>query len=561
MGQMVNQLRDAGVGFRYTTEQAARFRQQGWWGDEILLDHLDRWTSEAPDRELATDGASRLSYGQARAQAYRLAIELRQVGVEPGDRVLAQLPNWSEFVVVYLAAIRAGAVLVPIMPIYRHDEVGYILERSEAKVAFTAGEFRSFDHLRMFRELRPTSPALEELVVVRGAAGAGELSFEELTQPDRADDDFDESKAGRRPGADDGHVLIFTSGTESRPKGCFHTWNTIGFTVRGLSKAFQLDRDSVTFAPSPVSHGTGLAMGVAAPIVTGGSIHLQDVWQPKEGLARIREHRCTHAATATPFVRMALDAFDPAADDVSSMLAWVCAGAPIPASLAEEVSTAFRGCRLLPLYGASEIFATTACWLSDPPEMAVISDGRPALDGVEVRVVNESGEKLPAGEEGEVLYRGPGGMLGYWRDPERTAIAIDSDGWYRTGDRGQFNAEGLLRLKGRIKDVIIRGGTNISAPEVEEHLLSHPKVKAVAVVAMPDRLMGEKACAFVVSAEAEPPTLAELADYLKNVRRIAVHKLPERLEIVQELPMTPTGKIQKFALRDEARRLVEASQS
>jgi cyclohexanecarboxylate-CoA ligase/acyl-CoA synthetase len=413
----------------------------------------------------------------------------------------------------------------------------------------------------MFRELRLTSPALERIVVVRGTPGNDELGLTDLTEPDRADHDFDESALGPRPGADDGHVLIFTSGTESRPKGCFHTWNTIGFTVRGLSKAFGLDRSSVTFAPSPVSHGTGLAMGVAAPILTGGSIHLQDVWQPKEGLARIREHRCTHAATATPFVRMALDAFDPAQDDVSSMRAWVCAGAPIPASLAEEVTTVFRGCRLLPLYGASEIFATTACWLSDPPEMAVISDGRPALDGVEVRVVNEAGQPVTAGEEGEVCYRGPGAMLGYWRDPERTAIAIDPDGWYHTGDRGAFNAEGLLRLKGRIKDVIIRGGTNISATEVEEHLLTHPKVKAVAVVAMPDRLMGEKACAFVVPDGAEAPTLVELAEYLKNNRRIAIHKVPERLEIVKELPMTPTGKIQKFALREQARSLVEAQKS
>src|SRR6266851_9067915 len=281
----------------------------------------------------------------------------------------------------------------------------------------------------MFRELRPRSPALERLVVVRGARSEGELALFDLTRPDRRPDDFDESAVGKRPGADDGHVMIFTSGTESRPKGCLHTWNTIGFSVRGLSEAFQLDRSSVTFAPSPVSHGTGLALGVAAPIFTGGAIHLLDVWQPKVGLARIREHRCTHAATATPFVRMALDVFDPAQDDVSSMRAWVCAGAPIPASLAEEVTTVFRGCRLLPLYGASEIFATTACWLSDPPEMAVISDGRPALDGVEVRAVNEAGQPVPAGEEGEVCYRGPGAMLGYWRDPERTAIAIVLDGW------------------------------------------------------------------------------------------------------------------------------------
>jgi cyclohexanecarboxylate-CoA ligase/acyl-CoA synthetase len=552
---MVNALADAGIDFRYTKEQAARFRQKGWWGDEILLDHLDRWTQDAPDRELATDGAGRLSYGEARGQAYRLAAQLRQLGVELGDRVLVQLPNWNEFVVIYLAAIRAGAVLVPVMPIYRHDEIGYILERSGAKVAFTTGEFRKFDHLQMFRELREHSPALKQLVVVRSAPGDSELSLNDLTQPERGPDDFDETATGPRPSADDGHVLIFTSGTEARPKGCFHTWNTIGFSVKGLSKAFQLDRSSVTFAPSPVSHGTGLALGVAAPIMTGGSIHLQDVWQPKEGLTRIHDHRCTHAATATPFVRMALDAFDPGHDDVSSMRIWVCAGAPIPASLADEVGTVFKGCRLLPLYGASEIFATTACWATDPREMAVTSDGRPALDGVEVKVTPQPGEP-----DGEVLYRGPGAMLGYWRDPERTAIAIDADGWYHTGDRGQFNVEGLLRLKGRIKDVIIRGGTNISATEVEEHLLSHPKVKAVAVVAMPDRLMGERACAFVVPEGSEEPTLSELADYLKNVRRIAVHKLPERLEVVKELPMTPTGKIQKFALREQARQFAEASQ-
>ena len=340
---MVSQLKDSGADFRYTEEQAARFRKHGWWGDEILLDHLDRWATETPGFELATDGTGRLTYGEARGQAYRLATSLRRLGVQRGDRVLVQLPNWNEFIVIYLAAIRAGAVLVPIMPIYRHDEIGYILERSQARVAFTAGEFRKFDHLQMFRELRAKSPELRELVVVRGEAGANEQSIERLTEPNRRADDFDEPAIGPRPTADDGHVLIFTSGTEARPKGCFHTWNTIGFSVRGLAKAFELDRGCVTFAPSPVSHGTGLAMGVAVPILTGGSIHLQDVWQPKEGLARIREHRCTHAATATPFVRMALDAFDPAVDDVSSMRMWICAGAPIPADLATEVAKVFRG--------------------------------------------------------------------------------------------------------------------------------------------------------------------------------------------------------------------------
>jgi cyclohexanecarboxylate-CoA ligase/acyl-CoA synthetase len=556
---MVSHETSLGIDRRYTDDQVARFRKEGWWGDEILLDRFDRWADEGPDRNLVSDGVGRLTYSEARGQAYRLAAQLRRMGIERGDRVLAQLPNWNEFVVVYLAAVRAGAVLVPIMPIYRHDEVGYVLSQSGAKVAFTASQFRGFDHLEMFRELRQRSLDLEQLIVVRAEAGSGERTLVELTQPHLGGEVPDEAALRPRPTADDGHVLIFTSGTESRPKGCFHTWNTIGFSVRGLSEAFDLNRDSVTFAPSPVSHGTGLALGVAAPIHTGGAIHLQDVWQPKEGLARIREHRCTNAATATPFVRMALDAFEPGQDDISSMRVWVCAGAPIPATLAEEVATAFPGCRLLPLYGASEIFAATVCWLSDPPEMATVSDGRPALPGVEISIVNLDGEPVPAGEEGEVCYRGPGAMLGYWRDKDRTAAVIDADGWYHTGDLGRFDAQGLLRLKGRLKDVIIRGGTNISAAEVEEHLLAYPKVRSVAVVAMPDPVMGEKACAFVVPAGPQAPTLAELCEFLKNVRRIAVHKLPERLQIVDELPLTPTGKIQKFALREQARELVERS--
>ena len=264
---MIKELRDSGISFRYAEEQAAKFRQNGWWEDAGLLDRLDGWTEQAPDRELVTDGVGRLTYAEARGQAYRLAAELRRLGVDRGDRVLVQLPNWNEFVIIYLAAVRAGAVFLPIMPIYRHDEVGYILKRSGAKVAFTAGEFRRFDHLQMFRELRQAGSELEHLVVVRATPAEGELSLADLTRPDLSPDTYDEDAIGPRADADDGHVLIFTSGTESRPKGCLHTWNTIGFSIRGLSEAFQLDRSSVTFEPSPVSHGTGLALGVAAPIL------------------------------------------------------------------------------------------------------------------------------------------------------------------------------------------------------------------------------------------------------------------------------------------------------
>jgi cyclohexanecarboxylate-CoA ligase/acyl-CoA synthetase len=550
------------VGDRHDDVAVKAFYEQGYWTDGTLTSVLDDWCASQPGAVYVSDGEGSLTYAELRGQAYRLAAGLRSLGVGTGDRVVVQLPNWREFAVVYVALARIGAVLVPVMPIYRHDEVAYIARFTGAAGIVTTGVFRGFDHLAMVRELRPRCPALRFVATVRAEPGPdGEVAVEELARPGAGPDVPPGAALGPPPGPDDPHAILFTSGTEARPKGCVHTFNTLGFTLRALGRVLHLTADDVTFMPSPVTHATGLAMGIGAPLVAGGSVHLLDVWDPDAGLRRIAEHRCTNTTTATPFVQMALDAYDPAVHDTSSLRVWLCGGAPVPPPIVQRVEQAWPDCRLLSLYGRSETFLTTVCGFDDPPEQVAASDGRPG-PGVDLAVLDGAGYPLGAGEEGEIVQRGPGVMLGYYGDPERTAATFDGGGWCHSGDLGRLTDDGYLRVTGRLKDIIIRGGTNISAREVEEHLLTHPQVRDVAVVAMPDPVLGERACAFVVPAAAgERPSLSEVTLFLRTERRISVTKLPERLEIVDALPTTATGKVQKFALRARVATMLEEERS
>jgi cyclohexanecarboxylate-CoA ligase/acyl-CoA synthetase len=509
---------------------------------------LDWWAKDRPDNVFVSDGYGSLAYGELRDRAWRLAAALRELGVSSGDRVAVQLPNWNEFTVVYAALGRLGAVLVPIIPIYRHDEVTYILEHSEAVALFTCSTFRGFDYLALANEVRDGCASLRAVITVRARDRSDELAYEDLVgSPDDAVPDGGSFGAGLD--VDAPHAIVYSSGTEARPKGCLHSWATTTSLPRAAVDAMRLRDTDVMFMPSPITHTTGLTLGVLAPLMVGGGLHLLDVWDPKTALTRIGDYRCTATASATPFIRMLLDAYEPGEHDVSSLRLWLTAGAPIPAALIEEASHRLAGCRLISAYGQSETMVATVCGPEDPVERVANSDGRP-IPGVELRIVDDAGRVVGSGEEGEICYQGPGRMLGYWRDDARTSASIDADGWWHTGDVGRLDDDGYLRVTGRIKEIIIRGGQNISAREVEEHVLAHPKVSAVAVVGIPDPRLGEKACAFVVPAGDDAPTLAELVAFLITERRIAAQKMPERLVVVDALPMTASGKVQKYQLRD-----------
>ncbi|MDA1097919.1 MAG: AMP-binding protein [Proteobacteria bacterium] len=531
----------------YTTEEIRSFYEAGYWTGQTLIDVVDHWASKRPDDVFVTDGSAALTFAELRDCAYRTAAGLARSGIQAGDRVVIQLPNWTDFITAVVAVARCRAIVVPIMPIYRHDEVSYILQHSGARAAITCKAFGGFDFSAMYHEILDDCPDVGSVYLARASEpDNGAQPMSSLLVDGELDALLVE--LGAAPGADDGHLIIYTSGTTARPKGCFHTWNTIAYSVRVIAHGLGYGASDVAFGPSPITHGTGYMTSVLIPLFAGGKTHLMESWDPIEAPGRIEKHGCTTAMTATPFLQMLLDAYDPDIHDISSLRLWVAAGAPIPASVFERSRNVFPTLEVLSLYGRTENFLTTMCNTGSDPELSTTSDGC-APAGVEIAAVDVNGNPVRPGEEGDLCYKGPGHMIEYYRQPDLTAELFTKDGFSRSGDLGTINEAGYLRVTGRLKDIIIRGGLNISAVEVENLLLTHPSVQNVAVVAMPDARLGEKACAYIVPVMGTEPSLHDLVSYLRNEHGFAIQKLPERIELVDALPITATGKVQKHLLR------------
>ena len=547
------------VSDRYSTTEAQEYHDAGCWSTETFGDLLTRQAEAWGDKTFITDGTVSYTYAQLRDRSAQLAVGLRGRGLQAGDRVLVQLPNWAEFVIVAAAVARLGAIMVPVMPIYRQNEVGHVLDDAQVSVVVTASTFKGFDFLAMYRNLAGTRAAVHTIVAVRG-----EVEPDAVVVPlEAVVADVDPTAAAEEIGtpatADDPYVIVYTSGTTARPKGCVHTFNTYASGARSLTGAFAFTSDDVGFSPSPITHTTGLVTGVLIPLITGGSTHVMAEWDPRDGLREIARYRCTVSVTATTFIQMVLDVFDPAEHDASSMRVWVSAGAPIPRSVVERARALLPGACILSLYGRSENLATTTCTVDDDPEKSLVSDGA-ALPFAQVQVVDELGTEVATGEEGDIAYKGPSHMLGYLGRPQETAELYTPTGFSRSGDLGRMDADGYVRVTGRTKDIVIRGGMNISVREIEDLLLGHAGVRSAAVVGMPDERLGERLCCYVVPSDpTAPPSLDDLKSYLQE-RGLAVQKAPERLELVAALPMTATGKIQKHLLRQDVARKVEKAE-
>jgi cyclohexanecarboxylate-CoA ligase len=397
----------------------------------------------------------------------------------------------------------------------------------------------------MVAELAPALPDLVAAFVVRGEGGGGR-DFAELLAADGP-----APEVARR--STDPALLMYTSGTTSDPKGVVHPHATLIRENRGIAESWGLGEDHRIFMPSPLTHITGLLYGILAPSMFGNAVVLQDVWEPRAALALIERHRCTLMVAATPFLHGLTHCEELPSRDVSSLRFVGCGGADIPPVLIRE-ATARLDAIVVRGYGSTEYPTVAQGRIGDRPELRAETDGAPS-PWTEVRVVNDEGADVPLGVTGEVLARGPERFVGYLVPPEGEDT-FDADGWFATGDLASLDAEGHLTIKGRKKDIILRGGENISAKEVEDHLHAHPKVAEVAVVAMPDREMVERACAYVVVDGPEAPTLAELRTFLVD-RGLAIQKVPERLEPVDELPKNLAGKVQKFKLRDRIRAVLE----
>jgi cyclohexanecarboxylate-CoA ligase len=517
-----------------------RARLAGAWHGELLDAPLRDLAASAPSADVVIDRGRAWTAGELDRRIDQAAQGFQALGVRPGDVVSWQLPNRAEAFVAHYGALRAGAVSNPIIPIYRAAEVGFILRQARSKVLLVPRAFRGFDYVSMAAGLLPDLPDLRAVLVQDAEPG------------DRFDDAgsfFDGFVGAPEPierNADDVCLLLYTSGTTGAAKGVMHTHNTLHFENQSLVDFFDLDERDVVFMPSPLTHITGVLYGLHLPLLLRSKVVLQDVWDPAPALSLIERHGCTFMLAATPFLFGLVDHPARTEHDLSAMRIFACGGADVPPELIRRASASLD-CLVARVYGSSEFPTATCSGASDPLDKRAETDGRP-IGVAEVRIVGKDGGPAATDQAGEIYVRGPELFLGYL-DASLDAASFDEDGFFATGDLGRLDADGYLTVVGRTKDIIIRGGENLSAKEVEDHLFEHDEVVDVAVVGLPDRILGERVAAFVVPRPDVSLELDELAGWLR-ARGLAMQKLPELVVITDGLPRTASGKIQKFRLRE-----------
>ena len=539
------------VTLTFNEQRRAAYRQQGLWGDASLADYWQQTARAMPDKIAVVDnhGAS-YTYSALDHAASCLANWMLAKGIESGDRIAFQLPGWCEFTVIYLACLKIGAVSVPLLPSWREAELVWVLNKCQAKMFFAPTLFKQTRPVDLILPLQNQLPQLQQIVGVDKLAPAtSSLSLSQIIA-----DNTSLTTAITTHG-DELAAVLFTSGTEGLPKGVMLTHNNILASERAYCARLNLTWQDVFMMPAPLGHATGFLHGVTAPFLIGARSVLLDIFTPDACLALLEQQRCTCMLGATPFVYDLLNVLEKQPADLSALRFFLCGGTTIPKKVARECQQ--RGIKLLSVYGSTESSPHAVVNLDDPLSRFMHTDGYAAA-GVEIKVVDDARKTLPPGCEGEEASRGPNVFMGYFDEPELTARALDEEGWYYSGDLCRMDEAGYIKITGRKKDIIVRGGENISSREVEDILLQHPKIHDACVVAMSDERLGERSCAYVVlKAPHHSLSLEEVVAFFSR-KRVAKYKYPEHIVVIEKLPRTASGKIQKFLLRkDIMRRLTQ----
>lgn len=539
------------VTLTFNEQRRAAYRQQGLWGDASLADYWQQTARAMPDKIAVVDNhGATYTYSALDHAASCLANWMLAKGIESGDRIAFQLPGWCEFTVIYLACLKIGAVSVPLLPSWREAELVWVLNKCQAKMFFAPTLFKQTRPVDLILPLQNQLPQLQQIVGVDKLAPAtSSLSLSQIIA------DNTPLTTAITVHGDELAVVLFTSGTEGLPKGVMLTHNNILASERAYCARLNLTWQDVFMMPAPLGHATGFLHGVTAPFLIGARSVLLDIFTPAACLALLEQQRCTCMLGATPFVYDLLNLLEKQPADLSALRFFLCGGTTIPKKVARECQQ--HGIKLLSVYGSTESSPHAVVNLDDPLSRFMHTDGYAAA-GVEIKVVDDARKTLPPGYEGEEASRGPNVFMGYFDEPELTARALDEEGWYYSGDLCRMDEAGYIKITGRKKDIIVRGGENISSREVEDILLQHPKIHDACVVAMPDERLGERSCAYVVlKAPHHSLSLEEVVAFFSR-KRVAKYKYPEHIVVIEKLPRTASGKIQKFLLRkDIMRRLTQ----
>jgi 2,3-dihydroxybenzoate-AMP ligase len=540
----------------WPAELAASYRERGYWRDQPLGDIVEGGAERFGKCEALVSDTQRLSYGELKRRADRLALHLLRLGLRPRDRIVVHLNNTPEFVHLYYACAKIGVLPVMALLPHRFAEISYLAAFSEAVAYAGPTRLRGFDFQELARQVRQTVPSLRLILAAGEGADPDVVPLADLLADPVEERESAATLGQYRPDPSDVALFLLSGGTTGLPKLIPRTHNDYEYNSRGSGAVCGIGPDTVYLAVLPVSHNFALASpGLQSVLQAGGRVVLADATEPAGAFRLIEQERVTHTSLVPALAMRWLDAAERERFDLSSLRVLQVGGAKLNPEPAQRVRPTL-GCQLQQVFGMAEGLLNYTR-RDDPEEEVVTTQGRPCSPDDEIRIVDEEGRDVPIGEPGELLARGPYTIRGYYDVPEHNQRAFTPDGYYRTGDIVRLSPSGNLIVEGRAKDLINRGGEKISAEEIENLVLAHPSVFNAAAVAMPDRVLGERTCVFVILRPGARLTFQELITFLQ-AQQIAKFKLPERLEVVDSFPLTSVGKVSKKDLRDDIARKLQA---
>ena len=531
-----------------------QYRSEGFWGDATLLDYWLMSVKAYPDKTCVLDGhGGRLTFRELNHLSDKIAACLvNDAGVEPGDVVSVQLPNWIEFTMIYIAVLKAGAVINPLIPKFMGSEMAYRMKKCHSKVLFIANHFAKTDYVKVVSQIMNKLPDLKKVVLVNKENVEMEDVPDKFVWLDSILEHMMPIEKYIPAKANDVAVVLFTSGTEGEAKGVMLTHNNIAANMKGYISMTQLNSNDSMLMPVPIAHASGFMYGVTVPFMVGYKSVLLDKFNAEDCMKTIEAEKCTAIEGPTVIAVDLLHQIDCAPEkyDISSLRYFYCGGSPVPSTIVEKGLE--MGIHILGVYGSTESAPHCVVAPYHSVEKVLTTDGKP-VPGVRIKVVDQQENELGPYEEGEEYSKGPNVFVGYIGEPEMTAAAFD-DGWFKSGDLCHWDNDGYIRITGRKKDIIIRGGENISSAEIEGVLLLHPNIKEAAVVAYPDERLGERACAYLVLHHSEQTLeLKDIQEHMQS-HHVAKYKWPEKIELTDALPRNACGKILKYILKEDIRK-------
>jgi 2,3-dihydroxybenzoate-AMP ligase/mycobactin salicyl-AMP ligase len=533
----------------YKEEDVQTYINNGWWRGLTLGDFLDRAADMHPEKEAFVDRIGRMTYGQAREKADRAALGMIKLGIQSTDRVLIQLPNWNEFVAAYFACQKIGAIPVLLIERYRQFEVDRLAKITGATAWIVPKQTHKVDFVPIIDDVLKDNPEIKNVITVRGNVDrAGFSSLEDLIgDNDRTPDNLS-LLAKHKPNPLQVAHMGPTGGTTGAPKIVPRTHNSLACGVEFCSMSWDQHCEDTTMIAGPVGHDLSFTKGLLGSVITQGRLILQESTKNADICKTIEREKVTAVVWVPTLAQRLLQYDDLDRYDISSLKKMHSAGAASHPDVVKEVMERFRMC-FYNGYGGTEGM-TCITRSADDLETVCCTVGRPTFPHDIYKVVDFEGNEVPSGTTGELLVKGPCVFSGYYKNPEENANTFDNDGFFRTGDLAKIDEKGYITLTGRSKEMINRGGESISATEIEKLINRHPDVVIVAVIPMPDPLMGERACAYIQTRPGATLTFEDVIAFLKG-QNAAVLQLPERIEFVDSMPLTKAEKLNKQALRKD----------